>query len=242
MFKPQNKIIIVDDVVEDLHRLSKVFNDNGIGCKTFEYDTFVKPKLKDVRIAFFDININPSGGSSDNQICNSIATAIEQYISIENGPFALIFWTSKPEIIPKIELFIQRKTEPFPRPFLINFLAKEEVNTENIFEKLEVVLNEESLKLLFSFEEEVSIAANTTINQIYEIIPKDQKWGETAVFKKNLEMVFSKIAVSTLGKDHARENPEKAINETLLPIHNYNLIKDSKNANWKDFFESFIKL
>jgi hypothetical protein len=241
MFKPQNKIIIVDDVKEDLNRLSKVFYDNGIGCKTFEYDSFDKPKLNDVRIAFFDININPSGGSSDNQICNSIADAIEQYISIENGLFALIFWTSKPEMVEKIKKFIQRKTTPFPKPFFINHIAKEDVTTENLPEKLKQVLNEETLKLLFSFEEEVSNAANKTINQIYDIIPKDLNWGENILFRKNFEQVFSKIAISTLGKEHAIENPEKAINESLLPIHNYNLIQNIDNKNWKNFLTSLNK-
>jgi hypothetical protein len=241
MFKPQNKIIIVDDVKKDLDRLSKVFYDNGIGCKTFEYDSFEKPKLKDVRVAFFDININPSGGSSKNQIFNSVANAIEQYISIDNGLFALIFWTSKPEMVEEIKKFIQREKTDFPKPFFINHIAKEEVTTENLTNKLKQVLNEETLKLLFSFEEEVSIAANKTINQIYDIIPKDKKWGENILFKINFEKVFSKIAISTLGKEHAKENPEKAINESLLPIHNYNLIQNIGKENWKSFLTSINK-
>ena len=39
MFKESNRIILIDDNTSDLEQLSKVFHDNGIGCRTDACDT-----------------------------------------------------------------------------------------------------------------------------------------------------------------------------------------------------------
>ena len=54
MLEENNDIIIVDDSLEDVHRISNVFLDYGIGCRTFVYDYFdtIETPLKNVKIAF----------------------------------------------------------------------------------------------------------------------------------------------------------------------------------------------
>jgi hypothetical protein len=126
MFKPENKIIIVDDIQEHLATLSKPFHDNGIGCKCFLYDVDYNEPLKNVRIAFFDIRINPAGGGSKGQRLNDIANAIKQYIHVDNGPFALIFWTSNKHEIDEIKQHINERHSDCPKPFLVDFIDKDE--------------------------------------------------------------------------------------------------------------------
>lgn len=240
MFKPSNKIIIVDDQESELNSISKIFYDNGIGCRALLYDQFYEKPLSDVRIAFFDIKINPSAGSNE-LIYSNLADALKKYISISNTPFALIFWTSNKTLIDGFKKFIQEKRyTDVPLPYLINFIDKHEFrdSPEKLEIKLKDVLNEDIINLLFDFESRSSLAASKTINKIFDIIPKDEKWGENSIFNENFEKIFSKIAKRTLGV-YAKENPDKAIMEALLPVLNHSLIKDSENkTSWKGFLKS----
>ena len=57
MLEKQNKIIIIDNILGQLEILGKSFFENGLGCRTFEYDIAYDEPLEKVRIAFFDINL-----------------------------------------------------------------------------------------------------------------------------------------------------------------------------------------
>ncbi|MCX2495906.1 hypothetical protein OQX63_20595 [Pedobacter sp. PF22-3] len=242
MLTPQNKFIIVDDIDDHLNKLSKQFHDNGIGCRAFKYDAFYSEPLKDIKVAFFDININPSGGSSNPQIFNSLAAAIKQYIHVDNGPFALIFWTSNTSLIDDFKKFIQiRHSNNIPKPFLINCIDKDEFLTDTdslLKSKLDKILNDEILQLLFEFEGNLSRASIMAIQQIYKIIPNQDKWGENEIFAKNFELIFSNIAVQTLGFEHAKQNPGRAVYEALSQIMNHQILKAEISSKWPSFLKS----
>lgn len=236
-YKPNNKIIIVDDVQTDLDDLSKQFHENGIGCKTFLYDITYSTPLKNVRIAFFDININPTGSGSDSQKFNSLANAIKQYIHAENGPYALIFWTKDADIVKDLIDYIAKRHSDCPKPFYVSYIDKTDF-IQNPQEKIDAVLNDEIIELLFDFENKTSISASETINQIYNITPSTDEWGSNNNFKQNFDKIFSKISTSTLGHDHARKNPDRAVYEALLPIINYKIINNSiVENNWGKFLK-----
>ena len=96
MIEKQNKIIIVDNSADELERLGKAFLEIGVGCRTFLYETdYDAEPLKNVRIAFFDINLTLgkeflSGEEKEeiiknhSAVLNDLAYAISQFISIEN--------------------------------------------------------------------------------------------------------------------------------------------------------------
>lgn len=237
MFKPENKIIIVDDIQDHLNTLSKPFHDNGIGCKCFLYDVNYNSPLKNVRIAFFDIRINPAGGGSSGQILNDIANAIKQYVHIDNGPFALIFWTSNKNEIDAIKAYIHERHLDCPKPFLVDFIDKDEFlgTPDNLTKKLEAVLSDETLQILFEFENVSSQSASLTINQLYEIIPRNDAWGETANFKANFEKVFSKIAIQNSGYNYAKHNPDKGVVLSLLPVLNHHIESLHNTGKWKNY-------
>lgn len=236
MFKPENKIIIVDDNQEHLDTLAEPFLDNGIGCKSLLYDVSYNTPLKNIRVAFFDIRINPTGGSSSGQRLNDIATAIKQYIHIDNGPFALIFWTSNKNDIDEIKKFIQERHSDCPKPFHVDFIDKDVFlnNPENLVGKLETILSDETLEILFELEDVSARSASKTLNQLYNIIPSNDNWGESQNFKENFNTIFSKIAISSLGFGHAKNNPDAAINEALLPILGHHFLKSSnETTTWR---------
>jgi hypothetical protein len=243
MFKPENKIIIVDDIQEHLDELSKPFRDIGIDCTSFIYDATYNPPLSNVRIAFFDIILNPSGGGSDPQRQNELAMAIKQYIAKDNGPYILIFWTSNKDKIEDIKDYIQRVHPDCPKPFFVDFIDKDVFMHKPIklIHKLEKIINNETLKILFEFEHTAAKAASKTISQLYDIIPGKDTWGVTKDFQKNFEKVFSKIAVQSLGYKHAKEDPDNGIISSLLPILSYQIEKSQKLGKWKNYLVTLEK-
>ncbi len=248
MFKVSNRIIIVDDIQSQLDRLSRAFLDNGIGCRPLLYENTYNEPLLNIRIAFFDLNIgektvNDTGKTPEeiekfnSAVYNDLAIALNQYISKDNGPFALIFWTRNKKIIDGFISYVRNPERGFsdtPSPILIDCIDKDEVNAENLPIKLLEVLNREGIKFLFNFETKANEAAERTINKLYEIIPKDEKWGESEILFDNLGKILSKIAASTLGFEHSKENPNKAVYEGLLPILNNELINSDTEVNWEE--------
>lgn len=251
MFQVSNKIIIVDDQQKELDILSQAFLNNGIGCRPLLYDNAYFKPLSNIRIAFFDLNIGEKqvddNGKTPEEVeklntgvYNDLAVAINQYISKDNGPFALIFWTKKKQIIDGFIKYMQNPERGFsdsPYPIVIDCIDKDEFISANsgdkLSEKLLKVLNLEEIKFLFNFETKANEAAEKTINKLYEIIPKDEKWGENKILFDNLSKILSKIAASTLGFQYSKENPNKAVYEGLLPILNSELINSDSEVDWE---------
>ena len=247
MFKVSNKIIIVDDIQSQLDTLSGAFLDNGIGCRPLLYENTYNEPLLNIRVAFFDLNIgektvNDTGKTPEeieklnSAVYNDLAIALNQYISKENGPFALIFWTRNKKIVEGFISYMQNPARGYSdtaSPILIDCIDKDEVSKENLPDKLLEILNKEEIKFLFNFETKANEAAEKTIDKLYKIIPKDEKWGENEVLFDNLGKILSKIAASTLGFDYSKENPNKAVYEGLLPLLNNELINSDSEVNWE---------
>jgi hypothetical protein len=258
MFENQNRIIIVDDIQTELDQLGKSFFVNGLGCRTFLYEQAYNQPLQNVRIAFFDINLthgNPIIETEVDKILenhskefNDLANAINQYIHIDNGPFALIFWTKNSQVVEAFKIFMQNPERGFndstAKPIYIGHIDKVNLNEENtnLAERVITLLNsDEKIKFLFDLEENARIAGEKSINRIYNILPKDTLWGENTILFENMDKVLSKIASSTLGFSHAKENPKKAIYEGLLPILNYELINCNSDVKWNNIVNQLHK-
>ncbi|RZF62198.1 hypothetical protein [Sphingobacterium corticibacterium] len=254
MLEKQNKIIIVDNVSEQLEILGKSFFENGLGCRTFKYDISYDEPLEKVRIAFFDINLTEktvdANYESDAQILanntpvfNDLANAINQYISKNNGPYVLIFWTANSRIVEAFKLYMRDPARGFGEtasPILIDCIDKTAFvdgndEQENLSDRVLALLNSnEKIKFLFDLEENAKNAGESTLDRIYDILPKNDEWGKSEQLFEDLDKVLSKIAASTLGFQHAKENSKKALYEGLLPIVNYEFLNSESNVNWTE--------
>lgn len=258
MFENQNRIIIVDDIQPELDQLGKSFFVNGLGCRTFLYDQAYNQPLQNVRIAFFDINLTHGNPIIETEVAeilenhskefNDLANAINQYIHKENGPYVLIFWTKNSQVIEAFKTYMQIPERGFneitAKPIYIGHLDKTDINEadKNLAQRVINLLNsEEKIKFLFDLEENARIAGEKSINRIYDILPKDILWGENTILFENLDRVLSKIASSTLGFSHAKENPKKAIYEGLLPVLNYELVNCESDVNWGNIVQQLTQ-
>ncbi len=222
MLKPSNKIIIVDNRRDHLDTLSKPFHDQGIGCRSLQYDVTYTPPLTGVRLAFFDINLNDLADPQQNapQIYATLVDAIRLYISADNGPFVLIFWTSNGGLIGGFKTYIQERHEVVPQPFLVANIDKHEfLETGNSLQaKLDEILQDSLIQLFFSFEEIAIQSAGKTVDELWKIIPANDAWGESAVFKANFDLVFSRIAETSFGLTHAKRHPARAVYSALSSV------------------------
>ncbi|MCR6642464.1 MAG: hypothetical protein NVV82_26615 [Sporocytophaga sp.] len=265
MFEPQNRIIIVDNLTTELETLGKSFFQNGLGCRTFVYSAEYYEPLKNVRIAFFDINLTSNTVdhnyesidkiiTNNSAVFNDLAIAINQYIHKDNGPYALFFWTANKGVVEAFIKYMQTEERGYSdtaSPILVSCIDKTEYssNKNDIDDEQQIKLsqrilslfNNEKIKFLFGFEENSRIAGEKTLNRIYDILPKDKKWGESSILFDNIDKVFSKIAASTLGFEFSKENPQRAIYEGLLPISNNEFLNLNSKVNWSEIVTSLLK-
>ena len=236
MFGESNRIIIVDDDARDLAQLSKVFYDNGIGCKAFLYDSIYNQPLTGVRIAFFDVNLN--GAKTDAERSAFLKDAIINYIHEDNGPYVLVLWTNNKDWIDSFFSYVNRDiTEDLKKrsPFYITNIDKTEFyNPEiNIYDKLTEIFKSPIVSLIFDYENIMSESIQHTISKLIDIIPRDNTWGHNNNFEENCQKTLSTIAVQTVGYQAAKINPDRAIKEALIPMFSNTFINNNQSI-WKD--------
>lgn len=241
MFKKQTRIIAIDNNQDHLTLLTKVFHNNGIGCLPILYDQLNPPEspFTNVRLAFFDINLRDSTNQSE--IFNDLANALCDYIDINNGPFALVFWTQNENFTEEFINYVSERRPNTPSPYLIKCIDKDRfypTPSASLEAELSQILSSPTLDLLLDFENNAKESASNVINGIYNLIPKSKEWGNYTEFDKNFDLIFSKIAISAVGYHHAVENPDRAVYEALAPTISSNLIDSSFGTKWKSLLST----
>lgn len=240
MFSESNRIVMVDDNSDDLILLSQVFIENGMGCKTLQYDAFYNQPLIGVRFLFLDINLN--GAQTDQDRSSIVRDALIRYIHEDNGPFVLIFWTNNIDWIGKFIDFVNRDIDDEMKkrnPFYVTHIDKNEFydRQSELKDKIKSIFDNPIVSALFDFEERMASAISKTMSQIIEIIPQGDLWGDNESFNKNAQKVFSTIAIQTLGYKNAKDNPDIAIKEAMTPIFNNAFLNDSEIL-WKNVLQN----
>lgn len=240
MLKENNSIILVDDNDDDLTRISSIFGLKGIGCRTFQYDGFDFPNepLSGVRMVFMDINLSNSG--DQNSQFAVLTDALRKYVSKDNSYFVLVFWTTHVDYIEDFKAFVNRDAaaDEMPKPMLIVPLDKSQFidNQNDLENKLAQIFDEKLVKCLFTFDEDIQIAADRCLKNIVNLAPFDDHWGNNTNFETNVRNLFSKIAIDYSGWKSAKTNPDKAIKEVIAPSFLYDLMGINQNT-WKDFLD-----
>lgn len=231
-----NRIIIVDDNIDHLKQLRKIFYDHGIGCKGFLYDGFTFPlkPLQGVRFAFFDIHLNQAG-----DINSTLKDAISNYIHIDNGPYILIFWSSHTDNIDEFIRFVNRENDDFKnklKPICLTSIDKADFldPQKDLEGKVDSIISTDLAKCIIRFDESVLIAAQQTLNRIFSIIPFPDEWGKSSNFNTICRDVFSKIAETTYGLTHAQDCPDMAIKEAIVPIFKHILLHN-EDSYWSEY-------
>ena len=244
MFTESNRIIVVDNSQDDLNKIAHEFNLKGIGCRTILYDgvSFPDEPFKDVRLAFFDVNLGQA--FSDNDKYAILENAIESYISVDNGPFVLIFWTNnvlwKDGFVnyvnrdPESENIVRDKI----KPYYISVIDKTSISERNPLEKiLREQLGNQLVELCMIFDDQLKVTSEKTFSTLLSMVPVGDEWGRPNLFETELKKVFSMIAISSWGIQNAKENPDGAINDAILPVVAHSL---PQYRIWRNFLNAYI--
>lgn len=236
MFNENNSIVVLDDDEESLLRISRVFNLHGIGCKTIKVNAFDLPQvpLQGVRLLFLDINFITVG---DNKaIYGFLCQILKAFISIDNGPFVLVFWTTNSALIEDFKNFVNRDQtyKTLPNPIAIFELDKTRFTEETLLKEVEKIYSNSLVKCLFSFESELKIASEDCLYQITKLVKIEERWGEHLKYQEAVKNLFTKIAIETVGFENGKKNPDRAIKEMLAPVFLYSLLNND-STTWRSF-------
>lgn len=244
MFKESNRIIVVDNSQEDLAKIAREFNRKGIGCRTILYDgvSFPETPLTGIRIAFFDINLSQT--FSENDRYATLEDAIKLYISPENGPYILIFWTNKADWKDNFIEYINRDAD-VPnivrdqlQPLYISTIDKTLVSEENTLESmLKEQLGNPIVELCMDVDNQLMETSSKAMSILLSMVPVGDRWGEPTLFEDEFKKLFSKIAISSYGLQNAKEDPYSAIKEALLPVMTHSM---PKHDIWKPFLFPYM--
>lgn len=239
MFKDNNSIILVDDNEAQLADLTRLFNEHGIGCRAFTCDGYDLPEtpLKGVRLAFFDINYNNEG--DDKAMFGTLESVIKGFISDDNGPYVIVFWSNKVDKMEEFKTFVNRDLAHAPKnPLAVIPLDKNAFleNQDELPNQLKTILNKPIVACLFSFQEQLSESADKVLKSITDIINGNDQWGQSEDYESKLIDVFAKISIQKAGLAFGITSPDKAIKEALAPVFLHELLKNDSH-DWKDFLK-----
>lgn len=243
MFEENNSIIIVDDQPEHLTRLSNIFCQYGISCRTFHYNEMAEfTPLEGVKIAFFDVMLTNAG--DENAQMAVLYDALKNYISPANHAFVLVLWTNQPEYKDKLIEYIKRpgNCEGIAKPIEIEVIDKNIFleNETNLRSRLESLMDETIVKCLFSFESELRQASDRSLSEILRLIPFPDQWGSNDTYINNVKNVFAKIAIETFGAKRGMAYPDLAIKELFGPLFLHYLSSNGSDV-WKQFLGDIKK-
>jgi len=235
MISPDCKIIAVDNDLEEINRIKSAFEELKILCHVVQYNIGdnIQMRYTGIRIAFFDINLsggNPTGPNLYNVACD----ALKAIIPIDNGPYALIFWSLHANEVEGLKDYIREREQlNIARPLVIDTIDKTtSTNPEALKAEIKRVLSKGSLETLLDFEDKAQKAASDTLRSIFSLIPNGDLWGDHAEFEENYGIVLSKMAIKAVGKKHAQSDPKESIKSAILPIFEHNLRSALFDSSW----------
>lgn len=170
--------------------------------------------------------------------------AIKLYISPENGPYILIFWTNKADWKDNFIKYINRDAN-VPnivrdqlQPLYISTIDKTLVSEENTLESmLKEQLGNPIVELCMDVDDQLVEASSKAMSTLLSLVPVGDRWGEPTLFEDEFKKLFSKIAISSYGLQNAKEYPYSAIKEALLPVMTHSM---PKRDIWKSFLSPYI--
>jgi len=100
MILPNNgKVVIIDDVPDEVLGLMSALSKEKIPFHYYhEEDGSDLPDdhLDNIRLIFLDLMlISDAENTKDAVVIGAIATRLKQILSIDNGPYALVIWSTK---------------------------------------------------------------------------------------------------------------------------------------------------
>lgn len=217
MLPDNGKVVIIDDKYEDVKVLMQGLSSERVPFLYYQDDLgtdLPESPLTGVRIIFLDLLLIDDNNPSTKKVISSIISRLKRIISTENGPYILIYWSTKIKNYgkalekelnkPKLKLYKPIITLKLTKPSNLNTVKNELAKRFEDFKSLKAFLLLESL---------VNNAGTLVVNQFTNIFPVDTDWN------KNLKDVLYKTGEARVGENNFKTmSDSEKIKNSLLTI------------------------
>jgi len=243
-------IVLIDNEKKELDQLRDAFYKAGLPCLSIKYnnedpenltgiDHVSIPESVKIRILFLDLNLQESQNLDAVNLVGPIAKVIKRLSP--KGPFALIFWSKHKDEPEKVMEYLEERFSGLPLPITWDTMdkaqfrpIKNEKKINELRQKITAIMNHNPLfSLMTAWEGKVSEAARTSIESLYNLARPEDPYSIIA-HHDNVKKLFTAIANESLGGKNAKENPDKAINQGLMPVldDRLSLMNNETGSDW----------
>lgn len=208
------RVLVIDDIYDEVKRLLWTLNKNGLAFNYYKGDDHRelphKP-LKRVRFLFLDFVLGTDGQSDDNKIA-ALMNVIRKTVSVDNGPYIILAWTKHDTPQDNLfDLFKDKmiKSQGMPIPMaIINLEKRDCMNSlarieRNIRQKIN---DKQILEILLHWEAHAGSATGKVLKTLSDISKPEIKPGQSfddysSAWNAELERHIYWIAESSLGQN-----------------------------------------
>lgn len=197
MLPDNGKVVVIDDKPKEVQKLFAALSSEGIPFFYYqneEGNDLPKKPLKNIRLVFLDLLLISDEKAKSKDVISRIAARLKKILSEDNGPYILIYWSTKKDEYQKaLETAFDNGLKKY-KPLMKLSLPKGEINDdENGLEVLKEKLEEriEKFKIFKAFlfwESIVNQSAGDHTNSLANLFPVDNEWD------KNLTGIFYLLA------------------------------------------------
>jgi hypothetical protein len=234
---PGAKIIVIDDDEDDLKAAVAALRTLGLACISYRYpDELPEKSFGGVRLFICDINLLGADSPGDEgRALAPVISLIERVISEDNGPYALITWSTTNLHNALVQRVSQTASLSNRQPFFATFLSKAELqeHPDKLVAAIKDIFSKEApFGALLNWESDVSKAGERVLHQV-EVFSSSFP-GDTPTQK--MDAILSKLAVDAFGQQHVEAHRFEAVNEALFPLLgdalNSQFFNDPRDGIW----------
>jgi len=228
-----SRVVILDDIPDEIENLAKNFKKRGIGYVhyTGELSELPEKPLTGVRFIFVDFKLGIGADTLQSRIKN-VTNILNKIISPVNGPYVVVLWTKH---IDEINLFkeMMLKSNDIAKPFAIVDMEKSECmeKFDDVSRKIDTMLSNTNIitNFLLLWENLGIFALRDALNSFYNIenrsiqTPAAQSFDDyLKKLDKSIGRHLFRIATASLGDSNIKNdrNLTDAILLSLTAVFN----------------------
>lgn len=236
------RIIAVDDDPDHLKALEEAFDGLGGLCECIEFgrasDRTV-PFASGVRVLFMDINLLPGAAANlGPRTFSPIVTIVRKLISPDNGPYALVTWTSNVAAHDALTDYLEQQLSQDLRPCATYCLPKDGHldDPPALMAKLRALHGEiPGLAMLLDWERAVTNAADRSVLQIARLSGLYGREQGSA-----MAQAVKAISRASAGPAEADRHPFRAFTQGMSAVLADQLERSSPVTETEDAWKSAL--
>lgn len=223
MWYPQNpKVLVVDDCFDEVKPLLSLFSQTGIPYLYFDggIDSVPERPFTSVRLVVLDIDLKDrTNGQNEKGKASALAGYLDQLITLQDSPYAILFWTKHEEIINEIISYLNdANCSPVTYINMEKPLPKE-INLDYVRTHFFSNLDNDSFEFLINWENSINQNISSFTNELSNIVKQEsesskQEWDES------MKTILTKMACTYTGKENINDATMDQANSYAVSLLN----------------------